>query len=179
MRPLTEDETKTFFNKLAKFMGSNIKFLIDREDGDYVFRLHHNKVFYLDSSVLKMASHIGRDELISAGTIFGKFTKAGKFKLQITCLDYLAKYAKFKIWVKPNGEQTFLYGNHVLKGHLARITENTPANHGVVVFSISDIPLGFGMCMKTTAQCRDLDPTHVVVINQADVGEYLRCEEEI
>ena len=29
MRPLTEDETKTFFAKLAKFLGSNIKFLID------------------------------------------------------------------------------------------------------------------------------------------------------
>ncbi len=115
--------------------------------------------------MLKMASHISKDQLISAGTIFGKFTKTGKFKLQITCLDYLAKYAKYKIWVKPNGEQTFLYGNHVLKGHLARITENTPNNTGVVVFSISDIPLGFGVCMKTTAQCRDLDPTQVVVIN--------------
>jgi len=49
MRPLTEDETKTFFTKLAKFLGSNIKFLVDREDGEYVFRLHHNKVFYLES----------------------------------------------------------------------------------------------------------------------------------
>ena len=52
-----------------------------------------------------------------------------------------------------------------MKGHLASITENTPGNIGVVVFSITDIPLGFGMCMKTTQQCRDLDPTHVVVIN--------------
>jgi len=70
--------------------------------------------------------------------------------LNVTCLDYLAKYCKYKVWVKPNGEQTFLYGNHVLKGHLARITENTPSNTGVVVFSITDIPLGFGTCMKTT-----------------------------
>ena len=98
-----------------------------------------------------MASHIGKDELIGAGTCFGKFTKTGKFKLHITCLDYLAKYAKYKVWVKPNGEQTFLYGNHVLKGHLARITENTPANTGVVIFSITDVPIGFGVCMKTTA----------------------------
>ncbi len=67
----------------------------------------------------------------------------------------------------------------MLKGHLARITENTPANIGVVIFSITDIPIGFGVCMKTTQQCRDLDPTQVVVINQADVGEYLRSEEEI
>jgi 60S ribosome subunit biogenesis protein NIP7 len=179
MRPLTEDETKTFFGTLAKFLGSNIKFLIDREDGEYVFRLHKDRVYYINSEVLKMASHIGKEELIGAGTCFGKFTKTGKMKLHITCLDYLAKYAKFKVWVKPNGEQTFLYGNHVLKGHLARITENTPSNIGVVIFSITDIPLGFGVCMKTTSQCRDLDPTQVVVINQADVGEYLRSEEEI
>ena len=165
MRPLTEDETKTFFGKLAKFLGANIKFLIDREDREYFFRLHRERVYYINAEVLKMASHIGRDELMTAGTCFGKFTKSNKFKLQITCLEYLAKYAKYKVWVKPNGEQTFLYGNHVLKGHLARITENTPTNTGVVIYSITDIPLGFGVCMKTTAQCRDLDPTAVVVIN--------------
>ena len=165
MRALTDEETKVFFDKLAKFLGSNIKFLIEREDGDFVFRLHRERVYYINTEVLKMASHIGRDELLCAGTCFGKFTKTRKFKLNITCLDYLAKYAKYKVWVKPNGEQTFLYGNHVLKGHLARITENTPCNIGVVVLSLSDIPLGFGICMKTTQQCRDIDPTQVVVIN--------------
>ena len=128
MRVLTEDETKTFFEKLSKYLGANIKFLIDREDCDYVFRLHRERVYYLSTDVLKMAAHIGKDDLISAGTIFGKFSKNGTFKLNITCLDYLAKYCKYKVWVKPNGEQTFLYGNHVLKGHLARITENTPSN---------------------------------------------------
>ena len=128
MRPLTDDETKAFFTKLSKFLGSNIKFLIDREDGEYVFRLHNDKVYYVNSEVLKMASHCARDLLLSAGTCFGKFTKTKKFRLHINCLDYLVKYAKCKVWVKPNGEQTFLYGNHVLKGHLARITENTNAN---------------------------------------------------
>ena len=150
MRVLTEEETQVFFEKLAKYLGSNIKFLVDREDGEYVFRLHRERIYYLNAEVLKMASHVGKDELLSAGVIFGKFTKTKKFKLSVTCLDYLAKYCKYKVWVKPNGEQTFLYGNHVLKGHLARITENTPNNIGVVVFSITDIPLGFGMCMKTT-----------------------------
>ena len=112
------------------------------------------------------------------GTCFGKFTKSGKFRLQITCLDYLAKYAKYKIWVKPSGEQTFVYGNHICKSHLARITENTPVNSGVVIFSITDIPLGFGVTAKSTVGCRDLDPTAMVAINQCDVGEYLRSEEE-
>ena len=75
MRALTDDETKTFFEKLAKFLGSNIKFLIDREDGDFVFRLHNSRVYYINTEVLKMATHIGKDELIAAGTMFGKFTK--------------------------------------------------------------------------------------------------------
>ena len=104
MRALSDEETKIFFDKLAKFLGSNIKFLIDREDGDYVFRLHKDRIYYINTEVLKMASHIGKDELLSAGTCFGKFTKTKKFKLNITCLDVLAKYAKYKVWVKPNGE---------------------------------------------------------------------------
>ena len=56
MRALTDDETKTFFEKLAKFLGSNIKFLIDREDGDFVFRLHNSRVYYINTEVLKMAT---------------------------------------------------------------------------------------------------------------------------
>ena len=35
----------------------------------------------------------------------------------------------------------FLYGNHVLKAHLGRITEDTPEHQGVVVYSMKDIPL--------------------------------------
>lgn len=46
-----------------------------------------------------------------------------------------------QVWIKPNGEMPFLYGNHVLKAHLGRITEDTPEHQGVVVFSMSDVPL--------------------------------------
>lgn len=35
----------------------------------------------------------------------------------------------------------FLYGNHVAKAHLGRITEDTPEHQGVVVFSMNDTPL--------------------------------------
>jgi 60S ribosome subunit biogenesis protein NIP7 len=44
----------------------------------------------------------------------------------VTCLDYLAQYAKYKVWVKPSSELSYLYGNNVLKAGLGRITENTP-----------------------------------------------------
>ena len=46
-----------------------------------------------------------------------------------------------KVWIKPNGEMPFLYGNHVLKAHLGRITEDTPEHQGVVVFSLNDVAL--------------------------------------
>ena len=43
---------------------------------------------------MKYASCVGKDELISFGTCFGKFTKTLKFRLHITALDFLAPYAK-------------------------------------------------------------------------------------
>ncbi|KOC64312.1 60S ribosome subunit biogenesis protein NIP7 like protein [Habropoda laboriosa] len=81
------------------------------------------------------------DRLTSVGTCFGKFTKSGKFKLQITALYHVAPYAQYKIWLKPSAEQQFLYGNHISKSSLSRITENTPQYQGVVIFSTNDIPL--------------------------------------
>lgn len=35
----------------------------------------------------------------------------------------------------------FLYGNHIVKAHLGRITDDTPEHTGVVIFSMSDSPL--------------------------------------
>ena len=46
-----------------------------------------------------------------------------------------------QVWVKPPGELPFLYGNHVVKAHLGRITEDTPEHQGVVVYSMADVPL--------------------------------------
>jgi ribosome biogenesis protein Nip4 len=89
-----------------------------------------------------------------------------------------------KIWIKPNGEMPFLYGNHVLKAHLGRITEDTPEHQGVVVFSMNDVPLvghrmrslsemllntvqGFGVTARSTIDTRKLDPTSIIVFHQA------------
>ncbi len=94
MRPLTEEETKTFFEKLAKYIGRNITLLIDRKDEPFCFRVHGLKVYYCSEAVMKQAINIGREELFSFGTCFGKFTKTGKFRLAVTALDYLAQFAK-------------------------------------------------------------------------------------
>lgn len=106
-------------------MGSNLKLLIDRADGEFCFRLHRDRVYYIREDVMLRSTNVGRDNLLAVGTCLGKFTGGGKFRLHITALDLLAQYAKCKIWIKPNAEQSFLYGNHVTKSGLGRITENT------------------------------------------------------
>lgn len=108
--------------------------------------------------------------------------------------------------MKPGSEQSFLYGNHVLKSGLGRITENTAQYQGVVVYSMADVPLvsgwcsscafkgwglrkalshlpfipqGFGVAAKSTQECRKVDPMAIVVFHQADVGEYVRNEDTL
>ncbi len=74
---------------------------------------------------------------------------------------------------------SFLYGNNVLKAHLGRITEDTPKYQGVVLYSMSDVPLGFGVSAYSTKECRKLEPTAIVCFHQADIGEYLRSEDTL
>lgn len=187
MRPLDENETTQVFEKLFKFVGNNLKNIVenpshegpDPNPGRYCFRLQKNRVYYVAESLVKRATNIKRENLVCLGTQIGKFTKTDKFQLTIQSLNLLAANAKHKVWLKPTSEMSFLYGNNVLKGGLGRITENINPNAGVVVFSMSDLPLGFGVAAKSTQDCRKMDPNGIVVIHQADIGEYLRMEDEL
>ncbi|XP_043279923.1 60S ribosome subunit biogenesis protein NIP7 homolog [Venturia canescens] len=179
MRRLSEERTKLVFEKLAKYIGDNVKVLVDRPDGTFCFREKKDRVYYVSEKILALASTVAPDHLMSFGTCFGKFTKSGKFRLHITALHYLAPYAQFKVWLKPSAEQQFLYGHHVSKAGLGRITESTPQYQGVVVFSMNDIPLGFGVAAKSTADCKHADPMSTVCFHQADIGEYIRSEDTL
>lgn len=44
--------------------------------------------------LLRLAANVARENLISIGTKFGRFNKNKKFRLHITALDFLAKYAQ-------------------------------------------------------------------------------------
>ncbi|KOX74596.1 60S ribosome subunit biogenesis protein NIP7 like protein [Melipona quadrifasciata] len=110
---------------------------------------------------------VNPDKLASIGTCFGKFTKSGKFRLHITALYHLAPYVQF------------LYGHHISKSGLSRITENTPQYQGVVIFSTNNIPLGFGVTAKSTMDCKYADPMATICFHQADVGEYIRSEDSL
>lgn len=52
---------------------------------------------------------------LSAGQCIGKITKGRKFRLGITALHLIARYAPHKVWLNPGGEQAFVYGNHIIK----------------------------------------------------------------
>ncbi|CAD7951169.1 unnamed protein product [Amoebophrya sp. A25] len=180
MRPLSEEELKLFLEKLSRYIGTGVRQLVERADEPHVFRLHNQRVYYVGESLLKKAGCAARKNLASLGVCFGKFTHSGKFHLQITCLDFLARLAKYKVWLKPGGEQHFLYGNHAVKAHLRRITEDVPRNAGVVIFSEQgDLPLGFGTAAKSTSECRDAPAEAIVVYHQSDIGEYLRDESNL
>jgi len=103
-----------------------------------------------------------------------------KFKLHITSLDILNKYALHKVWLKPSSEMSFLYGNNLQKTGLAKLTDSIPQYGGVIVLSMqSGSPLGFGVAAQKTEVIKDLDATANVVLHQGDVGEYLRTEDEM
>lgn len=178
MRPLTEEETKTVFEKLANYVGRNISHFINNED-PHVFRLQKDRVYYVEEKIAKYATCVSRGQLYSLGTCLGKFTKTGKFRLHITALPLLSAHARHKIWIKANGEMPFLYGNHVLKAHVGRMSDDIPEHAGVIVFSMNDSPLGFGVSAKSSLEVRRLDPTGIVGYRQGDVGEYLREEDTL
>lgn len=133
----------------------------------------------MSEKILKLAESLPPEKLVCVGTCFGKFTKGNKFVLHITALTYLAPYAQYKIWVKQNAEQQFLYGNHIPKSGLGRITESTAKFQGVIVYTMNDLPIGFGVAAKSTAECKLADPLITVCFHQADIGEYIRCEDTL
>jgi len=193
MRPLTDNETQTLFTKLANYTGRSLNHLLtdtapssntaksaSSDAGDrYVFRIQKDRVYYVRESLANLATSVARTNLLSLGTCLGKFTKTGKFRLHITALDIISPHARYKVWVKQNGEMPFLYGGHIVKAHVGRWSEDCPEHTGVVVLSMNDTPLGFGVTARSTAEARRLDPTGIVCFRQADVGEYLREEDTL
>ncbi|GJQ15586.1 hypothetical protein GpartN1_g7377.t1 [Galdieria partita] len=177
MRNLTEEELRAVFEKLAKFIGKDIKALVEEPNEGYCFRLQKDRVYYVREVVSAAATHIARHNLASLGLCVGKFTHGGRFQVHITFITYLARFAKYKVWLKSQSEMSFLYGNNVLKGGVARLTENTPKNQQVVVLNQNEIPLGFGVTARSSLELQQASSTDLIVLNQADIGSYLRDED--
>ncbi|CDJ45835.1 60S ribosome subunit biogenesis protein NIP7, putative [Eimeria brunetti] len=180
MRPLTEDEIKLVLEKLSKFLGDNLLHMIENPSNPHLFRLHRDRVFFLSEKLLKAAGCIPRKNLLSAGQCIGKITKGRKFRLGITALHLIARYAPHKVWLNPAGEQAFVYGNHIIKRHVGRLTADMPSGAGVCVLSLNgDLPLGFGTSAKSTAEIHTAPTEAISFYHHADVGEYLREEADL
>ena len=149
MRALTEEETHTLFRKLADYTGRSLVNLIAepastgsaKSRDRNIFRLHETRVYYMRESLAKAAEFVPRDKLLSVGTCIGKFTKHGRFRIHITALDIIAPHARYKVWVKPNGEMPFLYGGNIVKAHVGRWSEDCPPSQGIIVLNMNDTPL--------------------------------------
>jgi 60S ribosome subunit biogenesis protein NIP7 len=214
MRPLTEEETKTLFEKLAHYVGSSLKNIIAPLDNSpkadrYVFRISGSRIYYVKLSLANLAVSVPRDTLLSLGICMGtytcnperppepcirrrsqvpanpylprigKFTKTGKVRLHITALPILAEHARYKLHIRPNGVMPFLYGSNLSRAHLARLPQDIPEHSGVIVCTQDDVPIGFGIMARSSAEANRLDPTGIVCFRQADCGEYLRDEDTL
>ena len=162
MRALTETETKVLFNKLANYTGRSLSHLVtdtisaggNKSPDRHVFRIQNARVYYVRESIANLATSVARKNLLSLGTCLGKFTKSGKFMLHITALDVIAPHARYKVWVKPNGEMPFLYGGNIVKAHVGRWSEDCPEHQGVVVLSMNDTPLAStSINIKAMTEC--------------------------
>ncbi|TBU06260.1 ribosome biogenesis protein Nip7 [Hamiltosporidium magnivora] len=175
MRNLKAEEQEKVFKKLKKFIGENTEKLLK---GHRLF-LHKQKVFHVSDELEKNASSIPKDDLVSIGSCLGRFTKSMHFKLTITSLHVLSKYALHKVWLKNSAEMNFLYANNILKSHILKMSEDVPINANVFVFNQNDLPLGFGVTAKGSTHLSNIEGNTLVVLHQADTGEYIRDEERI
>ena len=113
-----EQETKAVFEKLHKYIGKNIRRLVEvpssndgggvstsssSEESAFVFRLHRNRVYYVRASLMRRATNISRDKLVHLGTAVGRLTHSGKFRLTVGALDLLAQHAKYKVRTEGRG----------------------------------------------------------------------------
>lgn len=175
MRKLTEDEEKKVMPKLHLFIGDATKDLLE----DRQLYYNNQKVLLVSDAMLKATSQIQRKQLISCGPIIGKFTKGDNFRITITALHVLHKYALHKVWIKASAEMNFLYGNNALRSHVQKVSEDIPINAGVFVYNHANTPLGFGVIALNTTSYSKARGGDIVVLLQADNGEYIRKEAAI
>ena len=179
MRPLKKHESEKLFSKLSKYIGNQTASVHENDGTRWVLRLHKKKIFYFPLAVEKYAAQIKKKNLIAIGACIAKMTHSGNIRINITALSLLSKHSSVKFWVKPNQEQAFLYGNNVTKNGLGRISDDTLQHQGCVVYSMGDIPLGFGVTAQSSAQCKRIESNAITLFHEADIGEFIRNEDAL
>ena len=75
MRNINDSEMEKIVKKLAIFIGDNIKSFLNER----ILLLNNMRVFLTTEELRKKSSQIKKKQLISIGTVLGKFTKTGHF----------------------------------------------------------------------------------------------------
>lgn len=57
------------FQKLHKFIGKNIRHLVERTDEDYVLRMHSNRIYYVRESLMRRATNVSQPSQTSGKVI--------------------------------------------------------------------------------------------------------------
>ena len=57
-RRLRVQELQLVLEKLVKFIGKNVRSVVEREDEKYCFRLHKNRVYYVRESLVKKSTNV-------------------------------------------------------------------------------------------------------------------------
>ncbi|KAM0674016.1 ribosome biosynthesis protein nip7 [Gurleya vavrai] len=169
MRPLKPEENAIVIAKLNKFI---------KTPSLLELQFHNQKVILIHENILKNLASVSRNDLVGCGILIGKFTKTMKFHLTITATA-LSQYALNKVWVKNSAEMNFLYGNNILKAHVAKMSDDCRVNSYCFIFNHSDHCLGFGVLSKGKDDLAMCDGNSVVVMRIADCGEYLREQDAL
>uniref|UniRef100_A0ACD5ZS22 Uncharacterized protein n=1 Tax=Avena sativa TaxID=4498 RepID=A0ACD5ZS22_AVESA len=159
MRPLDEKETTMVFEKLFKFTGPNLKHLLERPSAEGPTR--------------------SPAATASASTRTASSTPPSRSSAVPPPSPARASPGSAPPSASSPTAEPSTSPNSVPKSALTRITENTKSGDGVVVMSMADVPLGFGVAARGAQDCRKADTNVVVVLHQSDAGEYLCKEEEL
>jgi hypothetical protein len=78
-------ETKMVFEKLYKFIGKDIKSMMERPEGHYCLRLHKNRVYYVSEALMKKATNVSSSRgaghlLLLSVLLFRRFVVLCKFR---------------------------------------------------------------------------------------------------
>nr|UXY87810.1 ribosome biogenesis protein [Cryptomonas curvata] len=176
MRILKLDEARTILIKIIKFQGIFFKHFIKKHIQNFqVFRILKKRVFFASIIVISRANSFASKKIGSIGTCIGIFNKSSKFYFLISALNFLTKFSKFNsIFINETGEKIFTYGKHLKKIYIIKITKELTHNDGVIVLGKKKIPIGLGEIIKDFLELSKISDKETVIINQADVGKYIR-----
>nr|UXY87318.1 ribosome biogenesis protein [Cryptomonas sp.] len=181
MRALKIDEARIVLVKIIKFQGGFLTFFLKKYMKDaYVFRLQKKRIFFSTIIIISRAVTFSKKKIGSFGTCIGRFDKSNKFYFLISALNFFLKWTKFNsAFINDIGEKAFVFGKHLKKENLQQITRNIFSNEGVVIIAKNGCPLGFGEILKNSSELARISDKETVIINQADIGRYIRITNRI